>query len=117
MRGSLFFLSIQVLYVPPPDEEGRWEALKVHTRGMPLANDVDLRAIAISTPLFTGAEIAGLCREAAMSSLRESLEASEVKQSNFLEARKHMRASLTELSLAAYGKFDTERNRTRDRGK
>ena len=88
----------------------------MHTTGMPLSDDVDLRAIATSTPLFTGAEIAGLCREAAMSSLRESLEACEVKQIHFLEARKHMRASLTELSLAAYEAFDVKRNRSRHPG-
>ena len=33
-----------ILYVPPPDEPGRLETLKIHTRGMPLAADVDLQA-------------------------------------------------------------------------
>lgn len=44
-----------VLYVPPPDDVGRAEALRVHTRGMALAPDVDLAATAVATPLFTGA--------------------------------------------------------------
>lgn len=52
----------KVLYVPPPDEEGRLEALRVHTRKMALAADVDLGALAQCTELFTGAELAGLCR-------------------------------------------------------
>ena len=49
-----------VLYVPPPDVLGRAEALRVHTRGMALAPDVDLAATAAATPLFTGAGACGV---------------------------------------------------------
>jgi transitional endoplasmic reticulum ATPase len=43
-----------LLYVPPPDGEGRLEVLRLHTRGMPLAPDVDLAALADTTQRFTG---------------------------------------------------------------
>ena len=43
------------LYVPPPDLEGRLEVLRVHTAGMPLADDVDLPALAADTDRFSGA--------------------------------------------------------------
>ncbi|MBB5751383.1 CDC48 family AAA ATPase [Prosthecomicrobium pneumaticum] len=53
-----------------PDEAGRREILAVHSRGMPLAADVDLDRLAARTPGFVGADLAALCREAAMSTLR-----------------------------------------------
>ena len=44
-----------LLYVPPPNEDGRLQTLAVHTRRMPLAADVDLAAVAAATDLYTGA--------------------------------------------------------------
>jgi SpoVK/Ycf46/Vps4 family AAA+-type ATPase len=61
-----------VVFVPPPDIQGRLAALKVHTAKMPLAEDVVLESIAEETELFTGAELAGVCREAALCALREA---------------------------------------------
>jgi SpoVK/Ycf46/Vps4 family AAA+-type ATPase len=43
-----------LLYVPPPDADGRLQTLVVHTRRMPLGADVDLAAIAAATDLYTG---------------------------------------------------------------
>ncbi|MEM2217974.1 MAG: CDC48 family AAA ATPase, partial [Thermofilaceae archaeon] len=54
-----------------PDKKGRLEILQVHTRSMPLAKDVDLKKLADITHGFTGADIAALCREAAMRALRK----------------------------------------------
>ena len=56
-----------------PDGPGRHEMLEIHTRGMPLAGDVDITQLASITHGFTGADIAALCREAAMASLRRVL--------------------------------------------
>ncbi|MGC9969322.1 MAG: CDC48 family AAA ATPase [Bryobacteraceae bacterium] len=53
-----------------PDVVARREILGIHTRGMPLAGDVDLPTLASITHGFTGADLAALCREAAMVSLR-----------------------------------------------
>ncbi|EMS48171.1 Cell division control protein 48-like protein B [Triticum urartu] len=49
-----------VLYVPPPDAQGRHEILRIHTRKMKLGEDVDLGEIAERTELFTGADLEGL---------------------------------------------------------
>ncbi len=56
-----------------PDKKGRLEILQIHVRGMPLAKDVDLEKIAAITHGFVGADIAALCREAAMHALRRAL--------------------------------------------
>jgi len=59
--------------VPPPDKRARKEILIVHTRNMPLADDVDLDKIAELTHGYTGADIAALVKEAAMNALRRFL--------------------------------------------
>ena len=56
-----------------PDKQGRFEILQIHTRGMPLADDVDLRKLAEMTHGYTGADLAALCRETAMKALRRYL--------------------------------------------
>ena len=59
------------LTIGVPDRNGRLEVLHVHTRGMPLGDDVDLEKLAEVTHGFVGADLAALCREAAMSTLRQ----------------------------------------------
>ncbi|MEM3658884.1 MAG: CDC48 family AAA ATPase [Thermoproteota archaeon] len=56
-----------------PDKQGRLEILQIHTRSMPLDKDVDLRKLAEITHGYTGADLAALCREAAMKALRRYL--------------------------------------------
>ena len=56
-----------------PDKNGRYEVLLVHTRGMPIADDVDLYEYAAKTHGFVGADIAALTKEAAMHTLRKVL--------------------------------------------
>ena len=53
-----------------PDKAGRYEVLQIHTRNMPLAEDVELKRLSDITHGYTGADIASLCREAAMKTLR-----------------------------------------------
>jgi transitional endoplasmic reticulum ATPase len=55
-----------------PDAQGRQEVLGIHSRDMPLADDVDLAEIARITPGFVGADLAALCRESAMAALRRT---------------------------------------------
>ncbi len=59
--------------IRPPDREGRKEILMIHTRGMPLAPDVNLDEYAELTHGFVGSDLAALCREAAMNALRRVL--------------------------------------------
>jgi transitional endoplasmic reticulum ATPase len=56
--------------IPIPDRNGRLEILEIHSRGMPLADDVDMAQIAAITHGFVGADLEALCREAAMICLR-----------------------------------------------
>jgi len=91
-----------------PDVKGRREILTIHTRGMPLAKDVDLDKIAEITHGYSGADIAALCKEAAIRALRrvipeidfegesipaEILNKIEVKEKDFYEAFKSMSPS------------------------
>ncbi len=56
-----------------PDKQGRHEILQIHTRGMPLAQDVDLKKLADMTHGYTGADLSALGRETAMKALRRYL--------------------------------------------
>lgn len=58
------------LYVAPPDERGRLEIIKILTSKMPLARDANLQEIAVATRGYTGADLASLCREAAVCAMR-----------------------------------------------
>jgi len=56
-----------------PDRDGRYEILQIHTRGMPLADDVDLSWLADKTHGYAGADLNALTKEAAMAALRRVL--------------------------------------------
>jgi len=56
-----------------PNEDGRLEILLIHTRGMPVSDDVDLKDLASELHGYTGADIKSLCREAALKSIRRYL--------------------------------------------
>ncbi len=91
----------RILLVPAPDRGARLEILKVHTKGMPLEN-VDLNELAEELDGYTGADIEGLCREAAMVALREKKDAKKVGLSHFQEAMKVVRPSLDEDTIKFY---------------
>jgi transitional endoplasmic reticulum ATPase len=67
-RGGRFDREIQI---GVPDETGRKEILEVHTRGMPLAEDVSIETIARRTHGFVGADLDAVASEAAMAAIRE----------------------------------------------
>ena len=69
-RGGRFDREIEIGI---PNRNGREEILQVHTRGMPLAEDVNLKELANLTHGFVGADLASLCKEAAMHALRKIL--------------------------------------------
>ncbi|MEM2372609.1 MAG: AAA family ATPase, partial [Thermofilaceae archaeon] len=82
-------------YVPPPDKTARLEILKVHTKRMPLAEDVDLERLAEATEGFSGSDLALLVREAGMLAMREKIDAEKVGMKHFDEALKKVKPSLT----------------------
>ncbi|MFA5355067.1 MAG: ATP-dependent zinc metalloprotease FtsH, partial [Thermodesulfovibrionales bacterium] len=67
------------IVVPTPDVKGRIEILKVHTKNIPVAADVNLEKIARGTPGFSGADLANLVNEAALLAARQSKETVETK--------------------------------------
>jgi transitional endoplasmic reticulum ATPase len=62
----------RLIYVPPPDKSARVEILKVHTRSVPLAEDVSLEEIAEKTEGYTGADLEALVREATINAMRKA---------------------------------------------
>ena len=61
----------RLIYVPVPDKEARKEIFKIHLRGKPLAEDVDIDKLAEKTEGYTGADIEAICNEATMLAIRE----------------------------------------------
>jgi transitional endoplasmic reticulum ATPase len=82
-----------VLYVSPPDEKGRLEIIKILTKKMPLTNDVKLQEIAIATHSYTGADLAALCREAAVHAMRNN--SSKISSHDFATGLKQVKPSIT----------------------
>ncbi len=68
-----------------PDRDGRLEILRIHTRGMPLDKDVDLKKIADLTHGYVGADLEALCKEAAMSTLRRIIPELNLKEQKISE--------------------------------
>jgi len=103
-RGGRFDREIEIGI---PDTKGRQQIFQIHTRGMPLAEDVNLDDYARSTHGFVGADIALLAKEAAMHALRriiphikieeeiptEIIDQLRVTNEDFLEAHKHVEPS------------------------
>ncbi len=82
-----------VLYVSPPDEKGRLEIIKILTKKMPLANDVKLDEIAVATQNYSGADLAALCREAAVHAMRNN--SSRISNQDFANSLKQVKPSIT----------------------
>jgi len=97
------------LAVSIPDQHSRLEILQIHTRGMPLAEDVDLEKIAAITHGFVGADLEALCKEAAMISLRNLLPRIDFESayipceviSELLVSMEHFYAALKEVEPSA----------------
>ena len=76
-----------------PHEDARLSIFKVHTEGMPLADDVSLEKLAKQTDGYVGADIEAVCREAAMLTLRNNLDAENVPYKYFKEALEKVKPS------------------------
>ncbi|KUO42916.1 MAG: hypothetical protein APU95_00235 [Hadesarchaea archaeon YNP_N21] len=85
----------RLVLVSAPDKKARLEIFKIHTKGMPLHRDVDLDKLAAETEGYSGADIAALCREAAMLVLRKDIKGREVRMEDFREAMKKIKPSIT----------------------
>lgn len=95
----------RIIYVPPPDEEARYEIFKIHTRKMPLDDDVDLRELARRTEHYTGADIEAVVIEAGLAAAREDINVKKVSMRHFEYALNKVKPSLTPDTLDEYRKL------------
>ncbi|MEM4488262.1 MAG: CDC48 family AAA ATPase [Desulfurococcaceae archaeon] len=112
----------KLVYVPPPDYKARVEIFKVHTRKTPLGEDFNLHELAKRTEGYTGADIAAVCKEAAMYALRESftkagsLQVVKVEMRHFLEALNSIPPSLSKSDVEMYDQLAKEIKRVSTSG-
>ncbi|KJS18188.1 MAG: ATPase AAA [Peptococcaceae bacterium BRH_c4b] len=101
------------IFIGVPDQKGRREIMQIHTRGMPLAGDVDLSALAGLTAGFTGADLSSLCKEAAMGCLRDTLPRERARAgwagwSELKVGMKHFSEALKDIEPSAAREFLVE---------
>jgi transitional endoplasmic reticulum ATPase len=99
MRPGRFDRHIKV---ENPNEEGRLAIFKVHSKDMPLAKDVKLEKLAKDTEGYVGADIEAVCREAAMLTLRDNIEANEVKMKYFNKAMEKIKPDTDDADMVQY---------------
>ncbi len=85
----------RLIYIPAPDEDARLEILRLYTRSMPLAPEVALPALARATKGYSGADLAALCREAAMQVLRRGADSAGVSPADFTKAMDQIGPGIT----------------------
>lgn len=108
----------QLLYIPLPDEEGRFGILQANLRSSPVAKDVDLTYLAKVTHGFSGADLTEVCQRAIKFAIREAIEADEaaidievedpvgeITRTHFEQAMKFARKSVSQEDLDQYEEF------------
>jgi len=84
----------RIILTPIPNEKTRQEIFEVHTKGMPLTKDIDIKDLAKNTEGYVGADIESICREAAIFALREDIEAKEITAEHFKKALEKVKPSV-----------------------
>jgi len=92
----------ELILVGQPDKKAREEIYKIHMKGMPIGKDVDVSELADMSEGYAGADIEAICREAAMTALRENSEAKEVKREHFMKAFETVRPSIDDEMIEYY---------------
>lgn len=100
----------RLIYVPPPDAAARTAILTSAARNTPLGDGVDLTELAGALDGYSAADCAALIREAALTAMRESLDASEVTGAHLAAAREAVRPSLDPAQLAELAAYATSRS-------
>ncbi|MDR3222157.1 MAG: CDC48 family AAA ATPase [Methanobrevibacter sp.] len=88
--------------VDNPNEKGRLAIFKVHTKDMPLSDDVNIEKLAKESEGYVGADIEAVCREAAMLTLRKNMESNEVSMKSFNQAMEKIKPVSKEEDLIHY---------------
>ena len=89
-----------------PNQESRLDIFKIHTKNMPLAEDVSLDDLAVLTEGYVGADVELICREAAILALREDIATKIVKNKHFEEALNKVKGSVSKDIIETYEKFE-----------
>ncbi|GAA1083297.1 AAA family ATPase [Tsukamurella strandjordii] len=90
----------RLIFVPPPDAQARAEILKTASRSIPLADDVDLAALAEQLDGYSAADCSALLREAALTAMRRDMDTATVTADDVEAARKVVRPSLDPAQVA-----------------
>ncbi len=85
----------RIILVGNPDAKTREKIFEIHSKSMPLAKEINIKELAKKTDGYAGADIASLCREAAINALRKDMSAKIVNTVDFDEAMKKVRPSIT----------------------
>jgi len=99
----------RLVFVPPPDARARAAILRATARNTPLAPDVEVDALASALDGYSAADCAALVREAALTAMRESLQATVVTAAHFEAARATVRPSLDPVQVAALAAYADSR--------
>jgi|TARA_B100001750_G_scaffold93627_1_gene73853 transitional endoplasmic reticulum ATPase len=81
------------IFIQPPDERGRLDIIKILTDSMPLLQDVNLKEIAVATQNYSGADLAALCREAAVNAMQNNTP--KISSADFAAGLKQVKPSIT----------------------
>ncbi len=96
----------RIILTPVPEEEARRQIFDIYLKKMPLAKDVDVSKLAKETKGYVGADIEGICREAAMVALREDIKSKEVNMEHFEKAMETVRPSINKEVEEAYQQLE-----------
>lgn len=105
-----------LIYIGPPDESARREILRIRTRKVKLASDINLDDVALRTQGFSGAEMVQICSEASKAAMRQFIAAGadptaevSVSRENFEEALSGAVRSITQETVAGYVRWRDSR--------
>ena len=103
----------RVVLVSVPDAKSRKDIFAVHMKKMPVAKDVKKEDLVLKTEGFVGADIESVCREAAMLTLRDDINAKDIKMKYFVEALKKVKPSVSKEIQEMYEQFGSSFKKTR----
>ena len=95
----------RLVMVTPTTHEGRKNIFQIHTKDMPLDNNVDISELAVMSEGYVGADIESVCREAAMLSLRENFDNETVSLKHFTQALEKVKPTINEDMIEFYNRL------------
>jgi len=93
------------VFVPPPDLEARLEILRINLKRIPHEEDVEKRLMELNTDGFSGAEVASICRDAALLTLEKDMEATAIRFEELKTVTDKIVPQITRETLAFYERF------------